>query len=256
VTTHRASLIPLHRQHPKHAAEEPIFHSGEERITEGRALRVRVPRQSHANWPRTARSRDPIQLLQRSNAGRLPELVPIRFGRMLTNPFTFFRGAAGLMAHDLAKTPATGVRVQLCGDCHLLNFGLFASVERRLIFDINDFDETLPGPWEWDVKRLAASVAVGGRDFGVSDRKARDCAEACVRSYRVALRQFSHMSPLEVWYTELDDEMLIAMAPDAASKKQQRAYAKAARKHVVEHVFPKLTVGAHPAAQGGDAIGA
>jgi len=127
MTTHRASLLPLHRQHSKHAVDEPIFRSREERITEGRALRVRVPRQSHANWPRTVRSRDPIQLLQRSNAGRLPDLVPIRFGRMLTNPFTFLRGAAGLMAHDLAKTPASGVRSQLCGDCHLLNFGLFAS---------------------------------------------------------------------------------------------------------------------------------
>ena len=201
-----------------------------------------MARQSHANWARTARSRDPIQLLQRSNVGRSPDLVPIRFGRMLANPFTFFRGAAGLMAHDLAKTPATGVRVQVCGDCHLLNFGLFASVERRLIFDINDFDETLPAPWEWDVKRLAASVAVAGRDLGVSDRKARDCVEACVRSYRVALRRFSHMSPLEVWYAMMDIDALIAMAPDAASKKQDRAYARAARRHVVEHVYPKLTV--------------
>ena len=248
MTTHRPLLLPLHRQQPKHAVDEPIFRSREERITEGRALRVRVPRQSHANWPRTARGRDPIQLLQRSNVGRLPDLVPIRFGRMLTTPFTFLRGAAGLMAHDLAKTPASGVRVQLCGDCHLLNFGLFASVERRLIFDINDFDETLPGPWEWDVKRLAASVAVAGRDLGVSDRKARDLVEACVRSYRVGLRQFSHMSPLDVWYTELDIDTLIGMAPDAASKKQERAYAKAARKRVVEHVYPKLTaeVGGRP----------
>jgi len=240
--------LALHRPRPSHAVDEPTFQSREERITTGRALRASVPRQSHASWPRTARSRDPIQLLQRSNAGRLPELVPIRFGRMLTSPFTFFRGAAGLMAHDLAKTPATGVRLQLCGDCHLLNFGLFASVERRLIFDINDFDETLPGPWEWDVKRLAASVAVACRDLGLSDRKALDFAESCVRSYRVALRQFSHESPLQVWYTELEIETLIAMAPDAASKKQERAYAKAARKHVVEHVFPKLTaeVGGRP----------
>ena len=161
---------------------------------------------------------------------------------MLVSPFTFFRGAAGLMAHDLAKTPWTGVRVQACGDCHLLNFGLFASVERRLIFDINDFDETLPAPWEWDVKRLASSIVIAGRDLGLSDRKACDIAESSVRSYRAAIRRLSHMSPLDVWYTMMDIDALIDMAPDAASKKHERAYAKAARRSVVEHVFPKLTV--------------
>ena len=174
--------------------------------------------------------------------------MPIRNGRMLASPFAFFRGAAGVMAHDLVKTPATAVRVQACGDCHLLNFGLFASVERRLIFDINDFDETLPAPWEWDVKRLAASIAVAARDLGLSDRKARDVVEVSVRAYRVALRKLSHMSPLDVWYTLLDIQTLIDMAPDAATKKQERAYVKAARKHVVEHVYPKLTaeVGGRP----------
>jgi uncharacterized protein (DUF2252 family) len=236
------------REHGHERLNEPVLRPREERVAEGRALRNRVPRHSHANRPRAARGRDPIQLLQRSNAGRLPDLIPIRFGRMLTSPFTFFRGAAGLMAHDLAKTPATGVRLQVCGDCHLLNFGLFASVERRLIFDINDFDDTLPAPWEWDVKRLAASVAVAGRDIGVSDRKVRDLVESCVRSYRVTLRQFSHMSPLDVWYTAMDIETLIEIAPDAATKKQDRAYVKAARRRVVEHVYPRLTaeVGGRP----------
>jgi uncharacterized protein (DUF2252 family) len=167
---------------------------------------------------------------------------------MLGSPFSFFRGSAGLMAHDLAKTPSTGVRVQVCGDCHLLNFGLFASVERRLVFDINDFDETLPAPWEWDLKRLSASVVVGARDVGFSDRKARDLVDACVRAYRSAIREFSHMSPLDVWYTVTDIEALIAKARDAATKKKERTYAKEARKRVVEHVFPKLTaeVGGRP----------
>jgi uncharacterized protein (DUF2252 family) len=167
---------------------------------------------------------------------------------MLGSPFGFFRGSAGVMAHDLVKTPSTGVRVQACGDCHLLNFGLFASVERRLIFDINDFDETLPAPWEWDVKRLSASVVVAARDVGFTDRKARDLAETCARAYREAIREFSHMSPLDVWYTVMDIEAVIAKTRDAEIRKKERGYVKAARKRVAEHVFPKLTaeVGGRP----------
>jgi uncharacterized protein (DUF2252 family) len=144
------------------------------------------------------------------------------------------------MAHDLAKTATTGVRVQACGDCHLLNFGLFATPERHLIFDINDFDETLPAPWEWDLKRLAVSFTVAARDNRLSDSKARDIAEACVRSYRDALRHYSRRNPLEVWYTTMDVDTLVEMAPDAASEKRRQAYIKAARAHVAEHVFPKI----------------
>src|SRR5215813_3777889 len=176
---------------------EPVFRPRAERLAEGNTLRDPVPRQSHATWTRAARSRDPIEILQRSNAGRLPELVPIRFGRMLRSPFTFLRGSAGLMAHDLAKTPMTKIHVQACGDCHLLNFGMFATPERSLAFDINDFDETLPAPWEWDVKRLAVSFVVAARDSNLRDSKARDIAGACVRSYRERLREYSRMSPLE-----------------------------------------------------------
>ena len=134
----------------------------------------------------------------------MPELVPIRYGRMLRSPFTFLRGSAALMAYDLAATPTTGLRVQACGDCHLLNFGLFATPERNLVFDLNDFDETLPAPWEWDLKRLAVSFAIAGRDNQLSDADAREAVLECVRAYREHLREYSRMSPLEVWYTRLD----------------------------------------------------
>jgi uncharacterized protein (DUF2252 family) len=142
------------------------------------------------------------------------------------------------MAHDLAKTPSTGVRVQVCGDCHLLNFGLFASVERRLVFDINDFDETLPAPWEWDLKRLSASVVVGARDVGFSDRKARDLVDACVRAYRGAIREFSHMSPLDVWYTVTDIEALIAKARGAATRRKSGPSRKKLARMSLSTCFP------------------
>jgi len=156
----------------KAGTSAPVFRSRDERIAAGKALRDSVPHQSHANWKPAANRRDPVEILKASNRDRLAELVPIRYGRMLPSPFTFLRGSAGLMAADLATTPATGLRVQACGDCHLLNFGLFATPERNLIFDINDFDETLPAPREWDVKRLAVSFAVAARDIKLSDNRA------------------------------------------------------------------------------------
>ena len=152
-------------------AERLGFPSREERLAAGRALRETLPRERHAVWKKPPKERDPIAILEASNRDRLPELIPIRYGRMLRSPFTFLRGSAGLMAHDLATIPSTGLRVQACGDCHLSNFGLFATPERNLVFDINDFDETLPAPWEWDVKRLAASFAVAARDNGHSDKE-------------------------------------------------------------------------------------
>jgi uncharacterized protein (DUF2252 family) len=166
--------------------------------------------------------------------------VPIRYGRMLASPFTFLRGAAGLMAYDLAATPSTGLRVQACGDCHLLNFGLFATPERNLVFDLNDFDETLPAPWEWDLKRLAVSFAVAARDNKLSDADARDAAQECGRAYREALREYSRMSPLDVWYAHLDAETLIATAPDEKTKKMRQSYATKARQRVIENLFPKI----------------
>jgi len=175
--------------------------SREHRTAAGHRLRKRVPRGRQAAWKVARDHRDPIEILKRSNRGRLPHLVPIRFGRMLQSPFAFLRGSAALMARDLAKTETTGLKVQLCGDCHLMNFGLFATPERKLVFDLNDFDETQPGPWEWDVKRLAASFTVAARDGGFSDRQARGMVHACVSSYREAMRKCSRMSPLEIRYS-------------------------------------------------------
>ena len=161
----------------KAAEAAPVFRSRDERIAAGRALREKVPRGDHAAWTPPAKGRDPIAILWKSNQDRLQELVPIRYGRMLHSSFTFLRGSAALMAHDLVTTPSTGIRVQVCGDCHLMNFGLFATPERNLVFDLNDFDETLPAPWEWDIKRLAASFAVAGRDNRLSNGESRDdCA--------------------------------------------------------------------------------
>jgi len=226
----------------KKPAEEsrPQFLAREERLATGNALRERVPRASHGSWKRPAKTRDPVDILKRSNQGRLPELVPIRYGRMVRSPFTFLRGAAGLMAHDLAHTPATGVRVQACGDCHLLNFGLFATPERALVFDINDFDETLPAPWEWDLKRLATSFVVAARDNRLDDARSRDIAEVAVRSYRERLREYSKMSPLEIWYARLDVESLIESAPDVQVRKRRREFAAAARQRIGENLFPKV----------------
>ena len=236
------------QQTPKTAAPRPPeLLSREQCLVAGKALRARVPHESHATWKPPARGRHPIKILALSNRTRLPELVPIRYGRMLRSPFAFMRGSAGLMAADLAKMPTTTLRVQACGDCHLMNFGLFATPERNLVFDINDFDETLPAPWEWDIKRLAASFAVAARDNGNSDAKARDAAVECVRAYRERLRDYSKMSPLEVWYDHLDEAALIAMAPDAETRKRRKEYTAQARQHIGEYLLPKITdeIGGH-----------
>ena len=163
----------------------------EDRIARGRAARRESPRSGHARWESAPGRPDPVTLLQEQAATRVPELVPIRYGRMLVSPGTFYRGGALIMASDLAATPRSGITVQLCGDAHLSNFGVFASPERQLIFDINDFDETLPGPWEWDVKRMAASFEVAGRDLGFSPADRRGIVLAGVREYREQLREAS-----------------------------------------------------------------
>src|SRR5215470_7344496 len=181
---------------------------------EGKSLRKKCPRKSHAVWKLPHNRRDPVRLLEESNKGRIPQLIPIRHGRMMQTPFTFYRGAALNMAADLASTPATGLRVQACGDAHLLNFGVFATPERREIFDINDLDETLPAPWEWDVKRLAASFVVACRDNALSDGTARDTAMTCVRTYREAMAQFGELRTLELWYQALDADDLVAGIED------------------------------------------
>nr|WP_080757984.1 DUF2252 domain-containing protein [Pseudomonas fluorescens] len=225
----------------KDNGDEPVFHSRKERLYEGERLRERLPHALHAEWKPTGKHRDSIKLLEESNRYRLPELVPVRYGRMLRTPFTFLRGSAGLMAHDLATTPTTGIQVQACGDCHLMNFGLFATPERNLIFDINDFDETLPASWEWDVKRLAISFAVAARDNRLSDKWARAAAAECVRAYRERLRKFSKMSPMEVWYDRLDAQAIIDMAPNAEIKKIREQLVAKARMRVGDYLFPKIS---------------
>ena len=225
----------------KTATDFSPFRSPDERIAAGKALRDAVPRQSHADWKPSANRRDPIDILKESNRDRLPELVPIRYGRMLRSPFTFLRGSAGLMAADLAATPTTGLRVQACGDCHLLNFGLFATPERNLIFDINDFDETLPAPWEWDIKRLAVSFAVAARDIHLTDKQAQAAAVECVRAYREQLRDFSKMSPLDVWYYRVDAQSMIDAAPDAKIKEKRKEVVTKAKQRIGDYLYPKIS---------------
>jgi uncharacterized protein (DUF2252 family) len=179
-----------------------------ERAARGKALRAEVPRDSHAAFDPPADRADPISLLQEQAKTRLPDLVPVRYGRMMVSPFTYYRGAALPMAADLATTPVSGLAVQACGDAHLSNFGVFGSPERRLMFDVNDFDETLPGPWEWDVKRLAASMEVAARDNGFPDARRREIVLATAASYRLAIRSFAKMSNLDVWYARADVEQV------------------------------------------------
>jgi uncharacterized protein (DUF2252 family) len=211
----------------------------------GKSLREKCPRTSHAVWKAPANRPDPLRLLEQDNKGRIPELIPIRYGRMVRTPFTFYRGAALNMAADLASTPATGLRVQACGDAHLLNFGIYASPERRLVFDINDLDETLPAPWEWDVKRLAASIVLACRNNGFSQRDARDAVLACVRSYRERMAEYSDMPVLAVWYSSIDVEKMIATFKDKEAGQRARKRIAGARAHnVLEHDFPKLAAAA------------
>ena len=184
----------------------------------GRQARVTVPRSSHAGLSADPDRPDPVTLLESQAKTRVPELVPIRHGRMMSSPFAFFRGAALGMAADLAGTPVTGITVQACGDAHLLNFGLYASPERRLVFDVNDFDETLPGPWEWDVKRLAASIVIAGRDRGFSTAERSRAVLDTVGQYRLAMREFAAMGTLDVWYAKLEAEQIVQRLRAAAAK--------------------------------------
>ncbi len=200
--------------------------SVEERATAGKAAREQAPRSSHGEWEPAKRRRDPVKVLEEQATSRVPELVPIRYGRMLVSPFTFYRGAAAIMAMDLAKTPDSGLRVQACGDAHLSNFGVFAAPDRRLVMDVNDFDETLPGPWEWDVKRLAASFEIAGRNSDFTQTETRDAVLSAVRSYREAMRELAGMRNLDVWYARLDIESLLAEIAKVADKKQMKAAQK------------------------------
>jgi uncharacterized protein (DUF2252 family) len=221
------------------AAERRLSHA--DLYAMGKSLREKCPRKSHAVWKAAGNRPDPLLLLEESNKGRIPELIPIRYGRMVRSPFTFYRGAALNMAADLAVTPATGLRVQACGDGHLLNFGAFATPERRVILDINDLDETLPAPWEWDVKRLTGSFVVACRSNGFSEARARDVVLACVRSYRERMAEYSQMCVLDVWYARIDVEEVLSTVKDQQARKRATKRLAAARaSSVAEHDFPKL----------------
>jgi uncharacterized protein (DUF2252 family) len=207
----------------------------------GKRLRDTCPRSSHAIWKAPLDRPDPVQLVLQAEKGRVPELLPLRHGRMARSPFTFYRGAALTMASDLASTPVSGMRVQCCGDAHLCNFGGFATPERHVIFSINDLDETLPGPWEWDVKRLAASFVLASRDNGLSEAVAKDVVMTCVRTYRECMAEFSQMKTLELWYLALEADDLMARIKDPKLRKRalQRLQKERARS-VAEDIFPKL----------------
>ncbi|CAB3764462.1 hypothetical protein LMG29739_04362 [Paraburkholderia solisilvae] len=217
----------------------------DERAAQGRALRDAVPRVSHAGWRPASGRRDPVELLGESNEGRIPELVPIRFGRMSASPFAFYRGSAALMAADLATTPTSGIRVQACGDAHLMNFGGFATPERNVIFDINDLDETLPAPFEWDLKRLAASVVIAAQHLELPDSDAARVVTDLVREYRERMHNYAAMRALDVWYDRIDLQKYQDRAADPAivsaiRKRIAERIEMERRKSVPDHLYPKL----------------
>jgi len=205
----------------------------DQRVARGRAARAQAPRSVHGRWAPAPDRPDPVALLEEQAASRVPQLVPVRYGRMLVSPFTFYRGAALIMAADLAATPVSGVTVQLCGDAHLSNFGLFGTPERQMIFDINDFDETLPGPWEWDVKRLAASFEIMGRDRGFSPADRRAIVMAGVAEYRDRMSQAAGMGALDAWYDHLEVGMLLKLVrQEVRVKRVTKAEARAFERDV------------------------
>jgi uncharacterized protein (DUF2252 family) len=244
-------MVKAMKAHPAHkAANEPQGRPSPtaERRGTGKKLRDTIPRNAHAAWRAPGNRADPLAILHAKDATRQPDLVPLRYGRMLQSPFTFYRGSAGVMAADLAATPTTGIHVQACGDAHLMNFGGFATPERHLIFDVNDLDETLPAPWEWDVKRLVASFVLAARANQLSDADGRNAAVACAASYRHAMRDFMGMDVLEIWYSRLDEAGFLAMLPADRKAVVQKRVAKATTRSSSELVFPKLadTTGGTP----------
>ncbi len=231
-------------------AEQPVLNqpptlsrntSRAERYALGKSLRQECPRTSHSTWKPPADRPDPVHMMMEAERGRLPDLLPLRHGRMARSPFTFYRGSALAMASDLASTPVSGIRVQCCGDAHLSNFGGFATPERRVIFSINDLDETLPAPWEWDIKRLSASFVVACRDRGLSEAAARDVVMTCVRTYRESMAEFSQMKTLELWYYSLGADDLVADIKDPAFRQRGlKRLQKERARSVAEDIFPKL----------------
>jgi uncharacterized protein (DUF2252 family) len=210
------------------------------RTSEGKALRTRIPREKLGWWKHDKNRRDPIAILRESDPERIPALVPIRYGRMLQSPFAFYRGSAEVMVEDLSHAPTTNLRVQACGDCHLANFGGFATPERNVLFDINDFDETLPAPWDWDVRRLVASFVLAARSRNFSDKQGRRAAVACARSYREHMLEFSELDPLRLWYTRISSDDILASVPADRRKHTQKVIDKALARGGSELAYPKL----------------
>jgi uncharacterized protein (DUF2252 family) len=225
-------------------AQLPQTHTGpiDERMTAGKALRKQCSRNSHAEWLPPADRADPVDLLIENSRGRMEELIPIRYGRMAASPFAFYRGAAAIMASDLFHTPSTGLYLQICGDCHLLNFGGFATAERRLVFDINDFDETSIAPWEWDVKRLVASFVIAGRANSFKEKDSREAAWLAAQSYRQAMFQYAALPVLQAWSAYMDLDEIIANIKDKTQKDfYTKKLGKATDQSAKEKEFAKMT---------------
>ena len=209
-------------------------------MAEGKALRAKVPHKAHAEYDPPRKRQDPVDILEAQARTRVPHLVPIRYARMLANPFAFLRGSAAVMAGDLAPTPVTGLTVQCCGDMHVSNFGVFGTAERNLVFGINDFDETLPGPWEWDLKRLAASIVVAGQYLGADKALCEDGAQAIVRSYRKRMREFAEMGHMQLWYSRIDEQAVLANIDASTRAGAERMMAKAHQRGHLQ-VLEKMT---------------
>ncbi len=230
----------------KYTDEEAMLHDNtisprDDRRVRGEAIRNAIPHEVHAGWKSPANRPDPVQVLEESNAGRLDDLIPLRYGRMMQSPFTFFRGAASLMAMDLSSGKGTKIPVQACGDCHLLNFGAFATPERNIVFDINDFDETLPAPWEWDVKRLAVSFVLAARENNLKPKYVSAAAEMVVKAYREKIIELSKKSILDIWYERVDWQSVIERTTDEVLQKKRAARLKKELKRTIQdYYFPKF----------------
>jgi uncharacterized protein (DUF2252 family) len=216
---------------------QPQNASTREAMRAGKALRSRASRSQHAVWHPQA-GRDPLDVLRQSDAGRLPNLLPIRYGRMLQNPFSFYRGAAAIMASDLAATPVSGIQTRICGDAHLMNFGGFGTPEGRWIFDVNDFDETTLGAWEWDIKRLLTSIVIAGRYLKLRRAETRATTARCARSYREHIQEYARMHVLDVWYSRLNEKQLMRILQSAQERRQFADSIHAAQSDTVSHAFP------------------
>ncbi len=246
-TGQRGKAAVPKKTHKHHAPDEPSkikppapFITAAEGKAAGKKLRDSAPRDALGSWQPNPNRPDPITILRAADATRQPALVPLRYGRMLQSPFTFYRGSAGIMAADLAVTPATGVHVQACGDAHLMNFGVFATPERRVIFDINDLDETLPAPWEWDVQRLAASFVLAALSNGLSDSAGKAAAIEAANSYRLHMRAFAEQDVMDIWYARIDDSDFLPLISASRRPIVEKRIAKASRASGSELVYPKL----------------